>query len=218
MKKTILKLLRGDGSEANNCSLDRKELRKAACKLHTEIEDKADRKERFNESLAKLESKGKIVVENSTVKLIAPSAQCNETVVDECELNTAKEAGNGKKRKVKQLDTDEVQVDEGSKKKKAAKATDKTEKKSKSGNIRVIDEVQAGEGSKKKKAAKATDEIEGKSNSTEVCVATPAVSADIGSDQSVKKEYPPVEAQTGVNTILLFYAYCVPVMSRGMSL
>jgi hypothetical protein len=35
------------------------------------------------------------------------------------------------------------------------------------------------------------------------------------SSPNAKKIYPPMEAQTGNNTILLFYAYCVPIMSRG---
>jgi hypothetical protein len=195
MKKTILKLLRGDGSEANN-TLDRKELRKAACKLHLEIEDKADRKVKFNESISKLESRGKIVIENSVVKLIASSVQCNELAADAAsESSTAKEVRKEKKRKAQQLIIDEGsicqadagQIEEGSKKKKAAKTADDTEKKSKSGDASTMTTTEPNSGD-----------------------AEPA--------QLAKKEYPPVEVQTGVNTILLFYAYCVPVMSRGESL
>jgi hypothetical protein len=194
MKKTILKLLRGDGSEANN-TLDRKELRKAACKLHLEIEDKADRKVKFNESISKLESRGKIVIENSVVKLISSSVQCNEIAADASESSTAKEVRKEKKRKAQQLVIDEDsickadagQIEEGSKKKKAAKTADDTEKKSKSGDASTM-------------TTAASD------------------SGDVEPAQLAKKEYPPVEVQTGVNTILLFYAYCVPVMSRGESL
>jgi hypothetical protein len=194
MKKTILKLLRGDGSEANN-TLDRRELRKAACKLHLEIEDKADRKVKFNESISKLESRGKIVIENSVVKLISSSVQCNEIAADASESSTAKEVRKDKKRKAQQLVIDEDsickadagQLEERSEKKKAAKTTDDTEKKSKSGDASTM-------------TTAASD------------------SGDVEPAQLAKKEYPPVEVQTGVNTILLFYAYCVPVMSRGESL
>jgi hypothetical protein len=194
MKKTILKLLRGDGSEAKN-TLDRKELRKAACKLHLEIEDKADRKLKFIESISKLESRGNIVIENSVVKLIASSVQCNEIAADASESSTAKEVRKEKKRKAQQLIIDERsickadagQIEEGSEKKKAAKTTDDTEKKSKSGDASMMTTAASNSGD-----------------------AEPA--------QLAKKEYPPVEVQTGVNTILLFYAYCVPVMSRGESL
>jgi hypothetical protein len=43
----------------------------------SEIEDEADRK-KINESVSKLESGGKIVIINSVLKLIAPTAQCEE--------------------------------------------------------------------------------------------------------------------------------------------
>lgn len=187
MKKTILKLLRGDGSEANNNALDRKELRKAACKLHLEIEEKADRKEKFNESLSKLETRGKIVIENSVVKLKAKSVQCDEKAADVCESTTASKERKDKKRKVQEVVTeaDAVKVDKVSKKKKATETVDDTEKKSKSDDVSTT---------------------------------TTAVSDGTESAPSAKKEYPPMEVQTGVNTILLFYAYCVPVMSRGESL
>jgi hypothetical protein len=193
MKKTILKLLRGDGSEANNNTFDRKELRKAACKMHLEIEDKADRKVKFNESLSKLESRGKIVVEGSVVKLIASTVQCKEIAADVCESSTAKEVRKEKKRKAQQLVVDD-------------------------GSVCKADAGQIEEGSKKKKDTKTTDDTEKKSKSGDVSTTTTAVSGDVEPAQLVKKEYPPIEVQTGVNTILLFYAYCVPIMSRGESM
>jgi hypothetical protein len=188
MKKTILKLLRGDGSEANNNTFDRKELRKAACKLHLEIEDKADRKVKFNESLSKLESRGKIVVEDSVVKLIASTFQCKEIAADVCESSTAKEVRKEKKRKAQQLVVDD-------------------------GSVCKADAGQIEEGD-----TRTTDDTEKKSKSGDVSTTTIAVSGDVEPAQLVKKEYPPIEVQTGVNTILLFYAYCVPIMSRGESM
>lgn len=187
MKKTILKLLRGDGSEANNNALDRKELRKAACKLHLEIEAKADRKEKFNESLSKLETRGKIVIEDSVVKLKAKSVQCNEKAADVCDSTTASKERKDKKRKVLE------EVPEAA--------------------VEKVDKV-----SKKKKTTETVDDTEKKAKSDDVSTTTTAVSDGTESAPSAKKEYPPMEVQTGVNTILLFYAYCVPVMSRGESL
>ena len=192
MKKTILKLLRGDGSE-ENYTLDRKELRKAACKLHLEIEDKAERKEKFNQSISKLESRGKILIDKSVVKLIAPSVQCNEIAADVCEASSASVVRKDKKRKAPQPIIDE-------------------------GSICKADVEQIDEGSKKKKekkAAKTVDDTEKKSDSGDASTIAAVVSGDTEPAQSAKKEYPPMEVQTGDNTILLFYAYCVPIMSRG---
>lgn len=53
-----------------------------------------------------------------------------------------------------------------------------------------------------------------KSCSKEEKIVTPATD-ETDSSANAKKVYPPMEAQTGNNTILLFYAYCVPIMSRG---
>lgn len=53
-----------------------------------------------------------------------------------------------------------------------------------------------------------------KSCSKEEKIVTPATD-ETDNSPNAKKIYPPIEAQTGNNTILLFYAYCVPIMSRG---
>ena len=60
-----------------------------------------------------------------------------------------------------------------------------------------------------------------KKSSQDVCTtqiddrATIQAGSEGDSSASTKKEYPPMEVQTGNNTILLFYAYCTPIMSRG---
>jgi hypothetical protein len=53
-----------------------------------------------------------------------------------------------------------------------------------------------------------------KSCSRDEKIVTPATD-ETDNSANAKKIYPPMEAQTGNNTILLFYAYCVPIMSRG---
>lgn len=54
-----------------------------------------------------------------------------------------------------------------------------------------------------------------KSSSEEEKILETTATGETDSSPNAKKVYPPMEAQTGNNTILLFYAYCVPIMSRG---
>lgn len=54
-----------------------------------------------------------------------------------------------------------------------------------------------------------------KSSSKEEKILETTATGETDSSPNAKKVYPPMEAQTGNNTILLFYAYCVPIMSRG---
>ena len=178
MKKTITRLI----GEADGRALEVKVLRKAACKLHLEIEDKEERKQAFADVLNSLESKGRIVLENSVAKLVDRAvAAVDEAIV--VEVIKKKE----KKRKINTVDTDESEI---------LQAADK-------------------EVTKTKKSKKLKESI------PDVCAnqideaATVQAGSEGDSSAPTKKEYPPIEVQTGNNTILLFYAYCTPIMSRG---
>lgn len=85
----------------------------------------------------------------------------------------------------------------------------------------AADEVQSGK-KRKLQHTKSSDvspidvkrALREKSSSKEAVLSETKATGEIDIPTS-KKEYPPIEAQTGNNTILLFYAYCVPIMSRG---
>lgn len=181
MKKSILRSLRENNSAAFGESMGIKALKKVVCAQYTDIEDKKERKLKFQESLSKLESRGKVLVENSTVKLTGKRQISDDSDADV--VVVAEKSVRAKKQKLEPSDTslsNERDDDETRQKKKSNhKLSDES--------IPAIPPV----------AAVAT-------------IVVPAL--DI---EEVKKTYPPVEAQVGNNTILLFYAYCVPVMSRG---
>ena len=189
MKKTIYKLLKQE--DGNTICI--KSLRKQVCKLHPEIESKEERKIAFKEVLNRLEIKGKVVLDkdSTTVTLgwrVTPNAAKVEiAVVQEVQKKE-------KKRKIKETEEVEVlpvAVEEEVKKKKVKKSAVSSDSPS-------------------------TDDVN-KISAVAVAV-TPAVKEvekEVDASVPPKKEYPPIEVQTGNNTILLFYAYCTPIMSRG---
>lgn len=178
MKKSILKLLRENESEADGESFGIKELKKAVCAQYTEIEDKKDRKIKFQESLSKLEARGKVFVDNCVVKLIGKRQILHDSDAD---------SPNAKKHKVSPSQS----------------LVEKSPSKE-----RYDEESRKQKNSNHEKLVKEIPTIPAVS----VVALLPQVDAELE-----KKIYPPVEAQTGNNTILLFYAYCVPVMSRSES-
>ena len=99
-------------------------------------------------------------------------------------------------------------------------ATDATA--AKAATLLKSDEVQSG---KKRKLQNVTSSdvpavdikraLPEKSCSKEATLSEVQATGESESSPMLKKVYPPMEAQTGNNTILLFYAYCVPIMSRG---
>lgn len=186
MKKTILRLLAEDHEKASEV----KALRKAVCKLHLEIEDKVERKQAFIDILNKLEIRGKIILENSIAKLVRKEAA--EVAVDEAvEVEVINRVE--KKRKMKMVDADEVEI------------------------LQVVDkEIMKAKKSKKPKDSSPDNQIACTKAVEEPPIVS--VSSAVGGVEIsaiTKKEYPPIEVQTGDNTILLFYAYCTPIMSRG---
>ena len=187
MKKTIYKLLKQE--DGNTICI--KSLRKQVCKLHPEIESKDERKIAFKEVLNRLEIKGKVVLDkdSTTVTLgwrVTPTAAKVEiAVVQEVQKKE-------KKRKIKETEEVEVlpvAVEEEVKKKKVKKSAVSSDSPS-------------------------TDDVN-KISAVAVTPVVKEVEKEVDASVPPKKEYPPIEVQTGNNTILLFYAYCTPIMSRG---
>ena len=173
--------------EEKEC-LDEKSLRKSVCKLHKEeTEDKDERKAAFIAVLNKLVTKGKIVLENDVVRLVKKQTAQDEEQEEVAVAVIAEKKEKKQKKEKKRRNDDDAPEEE---------------------------EVSTKKGKKSKSSDTKTDE----SNTSAAAAAAAATTAVTGStDESVivKKEYPPIEALTGNNTILLFYAYCTPVMSKG---
>lgn len=163
-----------------------KNLRHAAYKAFLDG-DKEEKKKLFKEALVKLEEKKKITVNESVVKLISKIV---DDVVDV--IVDVKSDVKEKKRKIKELNTNEISNNE------TEKSCETVELKAKNKKIK-------NEGKSSKSVIEQTNIIE-----TPAVVIPPSIDNII-----VKKEYPPIEIPTGNNTILLFYAYCTPIMSRA---
>ena len=185
MKKSILKLLRENNSDADGESMGIKALKKVVCAEYIDIEDKKERKLKFQESLSKLEARGKVLVENSTVKLTG-----KRQILDDSDVDKAVVEEKPVKAKKQKLGISEMSTETSLSKE------------------RDDDETKQQKKSNQKKSDISIPTIPSVAAATVL-----AVSALDGEEG--KKMYPPVEAQTGNNTILLFYAYCVPVMSRS---
>ena len=183
MKKSILKLLRENDSDADGESMGIKALKKVVCAEYTDIEDKKERKLKFQESLSKLEARGKVLVENSTVKLTG-----KRQILDDSDVDITVVAEKPVKAKKQKLGISEMSTEASLSKE------------------RDDDETKL----QKKSINKMSDTNIPKIPAAAAVIAVPALDKEEG-----KKTYPPVEVQTGNNTILLFYAYCVPIMSRS---